>query len=428
MSTTIAAQRAGVLSVARTKKRIDVSPYELAVLASVTLLDPVAAMQTGKDTVEKSSRRGKIVPVSNILWRKILQFALCIAGHPLVSLVGRHISVLEIRRCNADCGRLKHCPPTLLTRAQRRLGPLAIGDIDDDCADESRGTVCRRNDKCADIGPYDLAVLASIALLLPSDDVRIDPLSRCCPIVFVSYIQCRKLSQLVLGIARHPLETLIGRQIASVLEVEHCDADRGGLEHCPPALFGRAQRRFRPLAIGDVDSHSANESGRAIRRGNEKRIDVGPHDLTILATETLFYPMAALRTGDELVNTRQHCRPIILVGNIDRLQTTQLLLGIAGHPLETLVSRHISEPQVGRRNAYSGRLEHGSPALVARSQRRFGLHALGDVHVNGLQKRRGGLGWRHHCRCDVQPHQAAVLFQVLLFNLTLCQRGAPEFC
>ena len=74
------------------------------------------------------------------------------------------------------------------------------------------------------------------------------------------------------------------------------------------------------------------------------------------------------------------------------------------------------------------RVKDRSPPLFARAQRCFGLHALGDVHIDDLQKRSGSLGCRRHCGRNVQPNRAAVLFQVLLFDLTLRQRATPEFC
>src|SRR6202040_4232678 len=150
------------------------------------------------------------------------------------------------------------------------------------------------------------------------------------------------MPQFVLGIAGHPLETFVRRQIASELKIERCDADWSGLEHGSPTLFTRAQRRFRPLAIGDVDGHYAKESRRAIRRGNEKRIHVGPYDLTVPATVTLFNPIASIRTSGDVINERSRRCPIVLVSNIERLQISQLVLGIAGHQLETLIRRQIS--------------------------------------------------------------------------------------
>ena len=74
-------------------------------------------MQTGEDAVEKLSCRRQIILVSNVLRRKASQFVLGIAGHPLVSLVGGQVSVLEVGHCNTDCGRLKHGWPALLARA-----------------------------------------------------------------------------------------------------------------------------------------------------------------------------------------------------------------------------------------------------------------------------------------------------------------------
>src|SRR6266404_2222636 len=76
--------------------------------------------------------------------------------------------------------------------------------------------------------------------------------------------------------------------------------------------------------------------------------------------------------------------------------------------------------EIARCNADRRRLKDGPPALIARAQRRFGLHASGDVDVNRLQEGSGGLDCRHQRCRDVQPNQAAVLFQVLLFDVTLC--------
>jgi hypothetical protein len=109
-----------------------------------------------------------------------------------------------------------------------------------------------------------------------ADDAVIDTLLHRCPIVLMSKIESRKLSQLVLGIAGHPLETLVRHQIASVLKIEHCDADRGGLEHGSPTLFARAQRRFRPLAICNMsaDASVTDEAPRLVKNRQPRDGDV----------------------------------------------------------------------------------------------------------------------------------------------------------
>src|SRR5437763_14049839 len=73
--------------------------------------------------------------------------------------------------------------------------------------------------------------------------------------------------------------------------------------------LGLLQSRLGAFAIGDVDDNCATEGWRAVCRGNDKRSDVGPYDLAILAPVTL-----ALQTTDiTAVDTLLHRSPILLV-------------------------------------------------------------------------------------------------------------------
>src|SRR5271169_1096102 len=124
---------------------------------------------------------------------------------------------------------------------QSLLRTFAIGDVDDNCTKESWRAVCRGNDKRSDVGPYDLAVLASVTLALQKpDSTAVNTLLHRGPIVLVSKLQRREISQLRLGIAGHPLKTLVHRHIPSALKIKGCDADRGDLEHGSPTLLARA--------------------------------------------------------------------------------------------------------------------------------------------------------------------------------------------
>jgi hypothetical protein len=87
----------------------------------------------------------------------------------------------------------------------------------------------------------------------------IDSFLRVGPIVLVSNVQRCKISQLRFGVAGHLLETLVRRQIPSVFKIECGDGDRGGLERGSPTLLAGAQRRFRPLAAGDIDDDPSKE-------------------------------------------------------------------------------------------------------------------------------------------------------------------------
>src|SRR5215472_1870786 len=119
------------------------------------------------------------------------------------------------------------------------------------------------------------------------------------------------------------------------------------------------------------------KAGVLVRRTNDKCIDVGPNDLAVLATVTLFNPIATLRTSDDLVNMLSQPFPIVLVSNILRGQVSQLLLGIAGHQLETLIRCHVSSVfGTEGYNADRRCFDHSSPALFARSQRFHGALAL----------------------------------------------------
>ena len=53
---------------------------------------------------------------------------------------------------------------------QSLLRAFAIADVDDNCTTEGGRAVCRGNDKRSDVGPYDLAVLASVTLALQNPD------------------------------------------------------------------------------------------------------------------------------------------------------------------------------------------------------------------------------------------------------------------
>jgi hypothetical protein len=115
------------------------------------------------------------------------------------------------------------------------------------------------------------------------------------------------LPQLVLGIAGHPLETLVRHQITSVLKIEHCDADRGGLEHGSPTLFAGAQSFLGVFAIGNIYNHRSKESWGAIRLANDERSNVSPNDLPVLAKVTLFKLIETPRTSDDAINVRFQC-------------------------------------------------------------------------------------------------------------------------
>ena len=78
---------------------------------------------------------------------------------------------------------------------------------------------------------------------------------------------------------------------------------------CLPSILG-------VLAIGNVDNNRSKKSRRAFRRPNQRRMDVGPYDFTILATVTLFDPIATLRTNHDLIRTLSRRRAIVLVGYI----------------------------------------------------------------------------------------------------------------
>src|SRR5262249_20232999 len=141
--------------------------------------------------------------------------------------------------------------------------------------------------------------------------------------------------------------------------------------------------RLGLFAVSDIDSHYGKESRGAIRRTNDKATDIGPDGPAVLATVALFNAIATPCTSDDLIHMLQQPGPIVLVGNLQRRQISQLSLGIAGHQLEALVRRHI--PPVLRtegNNADCSRLEHSPPTLFARAQSRLRPFTVSDVPAN----------------------------------------------
>src|SRR5499433_1539343 len=138
------------------------------------------------------------------------------------------------RLVNFVCDRGRHLPQQHDAIEAREIGfgllqsllcTFAISDVDDDGAKEGWRAVCRGNNKRGDIGPYDLAVLASVALALQNPDgTATDTLLGRRPIVLMSDLQCCEISQLPLGIAGHLLEALVRCEIPPVLKIEHCNA------------------------------------------------------------------------------------------------------------------------------------------------------------------------------------------------------------
>ena len=210
------------------------------------------------------------------------------AGAILINWIDPFIPVIPSNDRHAVRHRLEYLVQIRLTAPQGVFGSLSVGDVDNDCTEEGRCVVCRWNGKCGDVGPYSPAVLAPVALLLPSDSAGIKPLLRRCPVVFVSYIQRRKLSQFVPGISGDPLKCGVRRQIGAALGIEHRDADRGGFEHRAPTLFARAQRRFGAFAIADVYVNRLQKGFGGFGCRHRCRRDVKPHWAAVFFQVPLF--------------------------------------------------------------------------------------------------------------------------------------------
>src|SRR6202008_2584036 len=64
-------------------RRADVGPYGCTVLASITLLEPIAGLLTSDDATEESSRLCPIVLVRKFEYRKVSKLVLGISEHSL---------------------------------------------------------------------------------------------------------------------------------------------------------------------------------------------------------------------------------------------------------------------------------------------------------------------------------------------------------
>src|SRR5260370_39300319 len=173
--------------------------------------------------------------------------------------------------------------------------------------------------------------------------------------------------------------------------------------------------------MGDVDSDYGKKGGRGVRRGHHRRADVRPYRCTVFASITLFKPIAGLPTSDDRTEEAARLCPILLVRKFEYGKVSNLVLGISKRSLECRIHAENAAVEIARCNADRRRLKDGPPALIARAQRRFGLHASANVDVNRLQEGSGGLDFRHQRCRGVPPNQAAVLFYVLLFVLNLCE-------
>ena len=300
---------------------------------------------------------------------------------------------------------------------QSRLGAFAIGDVDDNCTTEGRRAVCRGNDKRSGVGPYDLAVLASVTLALQNpDSTAINPLLHCSPIVLVSNLQGREISQLFFGIAGHPLETLVRRQIPSALKINRRNADRSGLEHRSPALFGRAQRRLGPLAISDVpaDAAVADEAPRLVKYRQPRHGDVAlsavgrrPRVLEITERQVGVERLAVLAPGLGVRLQVGHFPARLTdLGAWRRCVSNAFCELLANEPmLRVALPVHVERE-----------LHQGAKTLLSFPQRRFGLFAFRDVYRHHGKKCRRVFCRGYGRRADVRPYDRTVLASIALFE------------
>src|ERR1700738_3228103 len=152
-------------------------------------------------------------------------------------------------------------------------------------------------------------------------------------------------------------------------ELAHNGQSRGTRQCLPGIVPGH----FRALALGDVLDEGGYARKRTVRSEGPCGADAATDHLTVLTAipflSLVVLALAALDVLDHLSRSLA----IIFMRVINRAERQQFLFGVANHLLKCLISGGevfllIHEGDTDRRC-----LEHAAPALLARTQRCFGI-------------------------------------------------------
>ena len=128
--------------------------------------------------------------------------------------------------------------------SQRLFGAFAFGDVDRDPGKEGRAPR-NRHQKCVDLRPEYVAILAPVALLAVlnvglTGHLRCDDRLGGGQVVLMGDVEGREATEFCLGIAGHSLKGRVRRDIPSV-RADQVDADGDAFEQFPPALLAHDQ-------------------------------------------------------------------------------------------------------------------------------------------------------------------------------------------
>src|ERR1700732_3163192 len=157
-------------------------------------------------------------------------------------------------------------------------------------------------------------------------------------------------------------------------ELAHHGQSRGTRQCLPGIVPGH----FRTFALRDVLDEGGYARERTVRIEGPRGADADPDHLTVLTAipflSLIVLALAALDVLDHLSRSLA----IIFMRDINRAERLQFLFGVANHLLKCLISG--GEVVLLIHEVYAVRrcLEHAAPALLARTQRCFGIPAPDD--------------------------------------------------
>src|SRR5205823_3241357 len=230
-------------------------------------------------------------------------------------------------------GELRQAPEALLAFAQRRLGPLSLGDVVEDRDLVERPPRAVALEHHAEGDPHHRAVLAQVALLdmhvvdlagVEARSLRVDDFQ----ILRMRDVAPGHADQLVLGIPEDLAKAPVyADELAVKADVR--DARAGELEGAAVARFALAQALFGLFPCRDVVEHRDGVERPAGAIALQRDGDARPHGGAVLAQVALLQPHGVDLAGDELLAPLVDAVAVLRVRDVLDRHADELRLAVA---------------------------------------------------------------------------------------------------
>src|SRR4029077_9697078 len=137
------------------------------------------------------------------------------------------------------------------------------------------------------------------------------------------------------------------------------------LKESAPPLLALPQRPFRPFALRDVFGERHYEPRHALGARNQRNVVAHPDQAAVLALILLLDLKLFSFSFEQLVDEIPVVFAMILVGNVEKSELTEFLLGVTQHFLVRRVGGQEAALEVCEGDADSRILIDGPPPLLA---------------------------------------------------------------